>query len=159
MYQKEKSVAFTGHRSEKLPRGAEAQQQFLADLQSEILTAVDNGYTTFFTGMSYGFDLIAGDIVLRMKKEYPVQLVAAVPFRSQAQKYSKENFDEYQRILSLCDNVHLGSEHYYSGIYYDRNRFMVDKSSLLIAYSNGSGGSQYTVDYAHKTGISVINLF
>ncbi len=48
---------------------------------------------------------------------------------------------------------------YRSGIYHQRNRLMVDNSSLVIAYSDGTGGSQYTVNYARKQGLGVKNIF
>lgn len=36
---------------------------------------------------------------------------------------------------------------------------MADNSSLVIAYSNGSGGSQYTVNYSRKKGLKSSTYF
>lgn len=40
-----------------------------------------------------------------------------------------------------------------------RNRYMVDHSSRLICYYDGQlGGTDYTVNYARKKGLDIINL-
>lgn len=156
MYQKETSATFTGHRSEKLPKSLNQTKE---TLRKEVLTAVNNGYTTFYSGMSYGFDLLAGAVVLEMKEEFSLKLFAAVPFKGQENSYSTEDKKEYQRILSLCDEVLVSHEKFHRGVYHQRNRLMVDKSSLVIAYSDGSGGSQFTVNYALSKGITIINLY
>ena len=41
-----------------------------------------------------------------------------------------------------------------------RNMFLVDSSSMCVAYFNGKpGGTSNTVNYANKTGVPVLNLF
>ena len=43
---------------------------------------------------------------------------------------------------------------------HQRNRYMVDRSSLLIAaYDGTAGGTRYTVEYARSRGLQIINLF
>ena len=42
---------FTGHREDKLQR---LEKEVLDDLKQAIIQAVDDGYTTFITGMAYG---------------------------------------------------------------------------------------------------------
>lgn len=40
-----------------------------------------------------------------------------------------------------------------------RNRYLVDNSSICIAYlTKNKGGTAYTVDYAKKLGVTVINI-
>ncbi len=159
MYKVEKLVAFTGHRSEKLPQSPEIQEKLENSVRLETLKAIQSGHNTFFTGMSYGFDLLASAVVLEVKKDHAVNLVAAVPFYGQEKNWSASNIREYHRILSLCDDIKVGYDCYRSGVYHERNRFMVDNSQLVIAYSNGTGGTQYTVNYAQSRGVPVINLF
>lgn len=155
----EKLVTFTGHRSEKLPQCLELSRDLQDWVKKETISAIESGHNTFFTGMSYGFDLLASGIVLELKKEYAVNLVATVPFYGQEKNWSASDVCEYHRILSLCDDIQVGYDSYRRGAYYDRNKFMVDNSHLVIAYSNGSGGTQYTVNYAQSKGVPVINLF
>ena len=50
-------------------------------------------------------------------------------------------------------------ERYYPGVYYERNRMMIDHSSELICYHDGGrGGTTQTVRYARSKGISIYNL-
>lgn len=155
----ENAVCFTGHRSEKLPKNQGIYQSSLNTLENEIKIAIDKGYSTFFTGMSYGFDLIAAANVLEFKKNTNVKIIAIVPFYGQEKNWNLINVKEYHRVLSMCDDIVVCHDSYRSGAYYDRNRYMVDSSSLVIAYSNGTGGSQYTVNYATQKGILVKNLY
>ncbi len=61
--------------------------------------------------------------------------------------------------MSKCDDVIVLNKHYKSGCYHERNRYMVDNSSKLICYYDGSsGGTRYTVGYAKKQSIEIINL-
>ena len=50
-------------------------------------------------------------------------------------------------VVNVCD-------HYHPGVYQQRNVWMVDHSSRVIAYYNGTaGGTRNTIRYAEKKGI------
>lgn len=51
---KEKTVCFTGHRSEKLPKG-DALKHLRIKLSEEIEKAIQDGYNTFLFGEFHGF--------------------------------------------------------------------------------------------------------
>ena len=71
-----KSVAFTGHREvEKYP-------DFSARKLYEATEAyIKRGATDFYCGMARGFDLLAGECVLSLKKLYPeIRLIAYIPY-------------------------------------------------------------------------------
>lgn len=73
-----KCCCFTGHRENKLKR---SEKEILEDLKQAINQAIDDGYTTFITGMAYGVDIWAGELVL--KKRFwnrNIKLIAAIPF-------------------------------------------------------------------------------
>lgn len=71
---------FTGHRPQKLNR---AESDIKRDLEDAIKSAISNGYSTFITGMAYGVDIWAGEIVVRLREANPdLHLIAAVPFSS-----------------------------------------------------------------------------
>ena len=55
-------------------------------------------------------------------------------------------------VLGKCDSVHTIHEKYCYGCYYDRNRYMVDESDILLAVFSSSGGTAYTIKYAVKQG-------
>ena len=55
-----KCCCFTRHRENKLKR---AEKENLEDLKKDINQAIDDGYTTFITGMAYCVDIWAGELV------------------------------------------------------------------------------------------------
>ena len=59
-------------------------------------------------------------------------------------------------MVGLCDFETMVQRHYDRGCMLRRNRYMVDRSSLLIAAFDGSkGGTLYTASYALKHGVEV----
>ncbi|MGN1373256.1 MAG: SLOG family protein [Candidatus Coproplasma sp.] len=141
---KEKSCAFTGHRNVR-------DDLDLNKLTSVIKILIDNGVTTFYNGMARGFDLIAAECVLKLKKEYPqIKLIACVPCPDQEKYYSNEDKITYYKVLKACDEMKVLSNRYNKGCMLMRDRFMVDNSSHLIAYYRGEdGGTRYTLNYAN----------
>lgn len=149
----EKTCAFTGHREVgddlDLPLLETCVEEFIAD-----------GYNCFLCGMARGFDLIAADLILKLKEKHcDIKLIACVPCPNQSKFYHQEEKTKYDRILSVCDDVLTVSSHYFNGCMQVRDRYMVDNSSLIIAYSrNKTGGTYYTVNYAssHNKKICII---
>lgn len=141
----EKTCAFTGHRAVN----GDLDLQLFKDC---VKGFIEQGYDCFLCGMAMGFDLIAADTVLNLKEEYGhIKLVACVPCPNQERYFPEEEKIRYGRILSLCDSVINVSGHYYKGCMHTRDRFMVDNSSVLIAYErSNSGGTHYTTTYAHS---------
>ncbi len=161
---RETTCAFTGHRPSKLPEfGAEhlpLMQQLKQVIYNEIYSAITVGYDTFITGMAMGFDIIAGETVLAFKVMYPeIKLYAAVPFESQQLKFPLIWKRRYDNLLRACDGFELLSKSYYKGCFGDRNKFMVDNCSRIIAYldASESSGTRSTVRYAKSQGVEVIN--
>ena len=162
---KKKTLCFSGHRTERLPKNKDEFNFILWSLYNEIDKAVFKGYDTFIFGACYGFDLICAEQVLRRKQiirnadPLKIILIAAVPFEDQAVKWKEQDRDKYFSILSKCDDVIILNKHFKVDCYYERNRYMVDNSSRLICYYDGSsGGTKYTVEYAEKQQIQIINL-
>ena len=63
------------------------------------------------------------------------------------------------RQIADADEVRVLAPRYYDGCMQARNRYMVDRASVCIAYlTETRGGTAGTVRYAEKQGISVINL-
>ena len=51
------------------------------------------------------------------------------------------------------------SEHYTRGCMFERNRYMADHSDICVCYcTSGEGGTAYTVRYAEKKEIPIVNL-
>ncbi len=142
-----RTCAFTGHReiTDKID-----EDSLLEFVQSFI----DEGFDTFLCGMAMGFDLIAADVVLKLKKKNPqIKLIACVPCRGQEKYFPPEEKLKYQRIIKECDEVKILSEKYYKGCMHVRDRYMVDNCSVLIGYGRKSeGGTHYTLTYAAGKG-------
>ena len=107
---REKTVCFTGHRSEKLPKG-EALEKLRQRLENEIERALQDGYDTFLFGGAYGFDLMAAEEVIKKKSLIDLQnpqrirLWAIIPFEEQAVRFSVADHERYYEIMPKCDEV------------------------------------------------------
>ena len=159
------TLCFSGHRTEKLPKNKNKFIDLLQNLSMEVDKSISEGYHTFLFGACYGFDLICAEQVLLRKQitQYRspvnIKLIAVIPFEEQAVRWREQDRDKYFNILSKCDDVIILNKHFKAGCYYERNRYMVDASSRLICYYNGSGGgTRYTVEYANKQLVPVVNL-
>ncbi len=165
MADKNKTLCFSGHRTEKLPKSRNEFNLMIQSLNYEINKAISDGYDTFMFGACYGFDLICAEQVLLRKQivrrtdPVNINLVAVVPFEEQASGWKTQDRERYFNILSKCDEVITLNKHYQSGCYHERNRYMVDCSRRLICYYDGScGGTRYTVEYAESKSISISNI-
>ncbi len=152
-----KVCCFTGHRPNKIKEG-EQTIKFL--LEKVIDSAIADGYVRFISGMAMGTDIWASEIVLEKKKMFmKIELICALPhpkFESRRDVYEQQRFN---KILKLADDIFMVNENYFSGCYQVRNKWMVDRSDLVIAVFNGNkSGTKNTIDYAIKKGIKVVNV-
>lgn len=150
-----KTVCFTGHR--ELP--ADDLPEISKRLEDTLATLIEQGYRYFGAGGALGFDTLAAQTVLELKKDYPnIKLILVLPCKTQTRGWEQEDIEEYDRIIGAADKVVYTSQNYYRGCMQNRNRHLVDFSSLCICYLNKStGGTAYTVDYAKKNKLTIIN--
>ena len=124
---------------------------------SEVQNAIEKGKTRFITGCAQGVDMIFAEAVLTLKKElHPeITLHAAVPFRAQYERMLRD--PAARHMLDSCSSIDIVSEEYHKGVYHIRNRFMVDRSSMIIGVFDGryTGGTHYTLKYAQQAGIDM----
>ncbi len=128
-------------------------------LRLEIEKAIKMGYKTFLCGMAIGFDIICAETVLSLKAELPeVKLIGALPCKTQDIKWSQKDKARYRAVLARLDGVRcIYNEYIGAECMLERNRFMVNNSSLMIALFDGlAGGTKSTIDYALKQGLEVI---
>ncbi|MBP5242911.1 MAG: DUF1273 family protein [Clostridia bacterium] len=121
---------------------------------------LERGVSSFYCGMAIGFDTVALECLLALKKDFPsIKIIACIPCPEQADKFGKENKQRYYRLLSACDEKIILSERYTPGCMHLRNRYMVDNAQYLVAYYRKStGGTAYTVKYAESRGRKIIYL-
>lgn len=163
--EKSKTVCFSGHRTKKLPQSPDKLCELEQKVYFEIDKAVNDGFDTFIMGACEGFDLIcARQVIIRQKviklgDPHKIKLIAAIPYEEQAKDWTENLRDIYYNTLAQCDETIMVNIRYKRGCYFERNRFMVDNSSRLICYCNNEiSGTKYTLDYAKKQGLEIINL-
>ena len=150
------TACFTGHRiipPELFPMVRER-------LKRVLLNCIEKGYRYFGAGGALGFDTVAAETVLELKNQYPhIKLILVLPCHNQTRGWRKSDIAEYERIKSKADKVVYTAGRYYTGCMQKRNRHLVDNSSLCVCYLTGqNGGTAYTVKYAQKRGLKIINL-
>lgn len=79
------TVAFTGHRKERILQGFGNDPRILAQIREAVAGMVTElygqGYKEYYTGMASGFDMTAAEAVLQVRERYEgIKLIAAVPF-------------------------------------------------------------------------------
>ena len=154
---RETACCFTGHR--EIPAGDMSGIREHLKREIERLNT-QNGVTVFYAGGSTGFDALASEAVIERRAVHPdIRLVIVMPHKEQAKRWSAEEKTQHEHIKSSADEVIYLAEHYYRGCMQRRNRHMVDHSSICICYLiKDTGGTAYTVKYARKQGLSIINL-
>lgn len=161
---RETTCCFTGHRPDKLPwrynetdPGCLGLKSMIADVLASLY---DAGFRHFICGMAIGADMYFGEAVVALRSEHPdVTLEAAIPFDGQERKWPRKDRLRYARLSEECDERTVLRREYASGCMLARNRYMVDRSSVLIAvYDGRPGGTQYTIRYAAAQKLGVIQL-
>ena len=157
------AVAFTGHRPRKFPwRYDELDPRCVAlkaVLTEQITALADAGITQFLSGMAEGTDVWSALSVLALQEKNPkVKLHCILPCREQADKWAASSQDLYHSILERADSIVYVSRAYHKNCMLDRNRFLVDHASALLAVYNGEwrGGTAATMRYAQKLGREII---
>ncbi len=153
---KEQTACFSGHR--KVP--AKQQAELVLRLKNAVVKLINNGYKYFIAGGALGFDTLAAKTVLNLKADYPdIRLILALPCQSQTFRWSVDDIEVYEAIKKAADKVVYTSDSYTKDCMYRRNRYLVDNSSVCICYLiEEGGGTAYTVRYANKNGLLVVNL-
>lgn len=130
-------------------------------MQKEILSFIQNGIETFYSGMDIGADIWAAEIILALKEQYPaLRLIAVLPCETQANLWRKAQRERYFNILAQCDEVVYISKQNTSACSFQRARYLLDHAFQLLTvfcdknYSETIYISRYT-EKAHN--ISIIS--
>lgn len=161
---RETTCCFTGYRPEKLPWGTREGDPRCLALKGRLARAVEEAYGRgmrhFICGMARGADFYFCEAVLALRQARPeVSVEAAIPCEEQAAGWGEEDRERYFRLVEQCDYETMVQHHYDKSCMLRRNRYMVDRSGLLIAVFDGLlGGTMYTVSYAMKKGLEIVTL-
>lgn len=161
---REHTCCFTGHRPDKLPwRDDEADGRCIA-LKARLADALADAYARgmrhFLCGMALGADFYFCEAVLALRSQFPgVTLEAALPCEEQAARWRERDRDRYFRLVGACDYETMVQHRYDKGCMLRRDRYMVDRSAMMIAVYGGMlGGTMYTLSYAMKKGLEIVTL-
>lgn len=152
----EKTCCFTGHRNILSAEREEIARQ----LEKTVTELIHAGIDRFITGGARGFDTLAAQAVLLLRKRYPdIKLILALPCLSQTRGWNKKDITVYETIKSQADEIVYTSQDYTRGCMHKRNRYMVDNSGLCVCcWIRDKGGTAYTVHYAERKGLKIINI-
>lgn len=135
------------------------EQEMIAQRLEETVTSlIGAGVRYFGAGGARGFDTLAAQTILKLQREYPqIKLILVLPCLSQTRGWRDEDIKVYERIKAAANKITYTSENYTQGCMHKRNRHLVDHSSVCYLTEN-KGGTAYTVNYAKKQGLKIINL-
>ncbi len=150
------TCCFTGHR--KLPKNRLSIIQGL--VAEQLLCAYRDGYRRFVCGGALGFDTLCAIEVLRLRKRFEdISLILVYPCLGQDARWKEADREIYRKIYDECDECYCMRREYTPSCMHERNRAMVDESSLVIAYlENDRSGTAYTYNYAKENGVKTVNI-
>lgn len=144
--EEEKVCALTGHR--ELPEDFD-----LNELYDTLEELIKSGYSFFCCGMAQGFDLTALECLADLKQRYHVRIEACIPYDGYEHGMARGNRKKFEILLTWCDEKRILSPAFFGGCFLARDRYMVEKCDLLLAYcKKPTGGAAYTVRYAQQCG-------
>ena len=153
---RKETVCFTGHRELKTDKNCLFMQVY-----TTVETLIEEGYRNFCTGGARGFDALAAEVVLQLQEKYPyIHLILILPFYNQyihEKGWSDAEVAQYHHLKCKASRIVYVQQSYHSGCYYQRDRMLVNLSSVCICYQyKNTGGTAYTTRYARKRGLSVL---
>ena len=162
---KKETACFTGHRPQSISylwdESSIQSVKLREEMKSTVIELIKNhNVIHFISGMAIGVDMIAAEIVLELKEDYPqITLECAIPCETQANKWTEKYRDRYFSIIERSDKETLLQTHYTADCMHKRNKYMVDNSDYVIAVWNGSpSGTGKTVLYAKENNKEIIQI-
>lgn len=124
---------------------------------------LSTGMPALYHRYGRGIDTYCCEAVLRLRKEWDdVVLEAAIPCRTQAQRWKARDQERYRRLLAQCDLKTLIQPNYTPGCMLRRDRYMVQRADYVIGVYDGSsqGGTRrpWPMRWGRSVKFGVINL-
>ena len=152
-----KTCCFTGHRHIPEKDYALIEEK----LEQTIIKLYHNDIINYRAGGALGFHTLAAETVLRLRDGslQNMRLILVLPCLNQTKGWKAEDVARYEEIKRRANKVKYVSQEYTSECMYKRNRHLVDGSSVCVCYQmQNTGGTAYTVQYAKRQGLRVINV-
>lgn len=149
------TVSFFGHRY--------IYDTFLVEKKLErVITKLlsKNNYVEFLVGRNGEFDQIVSSVIRRCKNEVRNDNSAHIlilPYVTAEFKNNEVSFFNYYDEIDICPD---SLEKHFKEAHQARNRYMVNKSDLVVFFVKDSkGGAYQTLRYTKKISKRYINLF
>lgn len=176
-----KTICITGHRASRIApyknNPAYSSITYSAVklmLYRYIDMAIEAGYENFISGLAGGTDLWSAEYVLMKKhRNNSIKLTAVMPFLRHADFMSEKEIytlADVERKADYLLTVNTNPDIVYGknssagcsrNLYRDRNYYMVDHSSAVIACINNElrhSGTFQTINYAYKNGRKICSF-
>lgn len=160
------SVCFAGPRPAKLPGGGE-NARVMAQIEKQLAESIRyfyaQGKRVFLNGCTAGFDVMAGETVLRLKGDCPeIVCVTVAPFGESyfAGSCWQGGWRERGLLLYFRSDAafHL-SKSFHRQAFRERDRFLADHACAVVCYcEQAGGGPNYMLDYAARKALVISNI-
>ena len=160
-----RSVAFTGYRPQKLSFGDDLTHpdavRLRAAIKTEYRKLIQRGFNQFLTGGATGCDLMAAEVILELREEYPRKVKMThwlcMPCFDHTAKWKDEDKERLEKIKEKSIAFYVSDRPYFNGCMQVRNEYMVNTSRVLVAVYDGKpGGTRNTVEYARSKNRKII---
>lgn len=127
-------------------------------IKKTLVQTINEGCLHYLCGFDEGTDLIFAECLLELKKQYPnIILESVLPYENQAEKWDEKTREKYYDLLSKCDRETILQSHFDKDCFIKRNRYMVNKSDMLIAvYFDKLSNALFSLNYANHLGKRII---
>lgn len=160
----EVTIAFTGHRPSKLPNGWEGPHTEVLLFLTKKLVNYEKRIVHGIQGGALGWDQIAGQAMVYAG----IYQTLAEPFPGFWKKWRIHQIEDYMefkygQLQEDYDEVVQVNpdEDYAAWKLHARNEYMVNRCDEVWAWWDGTrkGGTYACLQYAHKKGIPIVNLY
>lgn len=149
---------FTGHR--KIANNKiDIIKEKIAENIEKLITWYD--VKNFIAGGALGFDMLAAETVIKMRKKYPhIKLFLYLPCYGQSRKWTENYKYRYRLMLSGADEIlYVTEKEYTEDCMNKRNLRMIKDSFFCISFCILSNtGTGLTIRNAEAVGSKIINI-
>jgi uncharacterized phage-like protein YoqJ len=155
---KNRTCFFTGHRrlaTEKIEIIKKKTEENIERL------IIDYDVKNFIAGGALGYDTLAAESVIEMRKKYPhIKLFLYLPCHGQSKKWPDVDKFRYRMIISRADEVlYVTESEYTADCMHLRNMKMIKDSFFCIAFCIiNSSGTGHTIKNAKAVNCNITNI-
>ncbi len=156
MTQRQQTCCFTGPRD----IAPAVREMLFLRLKEQTAALAAEGIRFFGCGGALGFDELAARAVLSLRGALPaIRLILVLPCPDWDRPWPPEDRSRYAGLCRQADKVVAVSPAYRPGCMQQRNRYLVDNSSVCVYTGDAlTGGTGYTVAYAQKQGLRLVQV-